>query len=803
MLSRWAIAATQVVNVSVVFGANQILLRLRIQCCFGHKCGVAMLLLDVIRGAGNVATVSQPFMTHRTLRTVTFAVILLAFGIGPRIHAESSPPLITSLTGSNQTRNLTFTLTPGIESYTIQTSTNLSDGFTADPNFFLTLHSQTNFSTNLVSGTNVIATNIQTSWLWRRTNAFAPQGFFQVQATPLTSNALLAATVLNRLTYGPTPDEIERINNIGPDSYIAEQLAPWSLVEDVTDTHTNLAHIETLFRTATEPVYDTNARLSDLRAWHTLRAVGAKRQLLEILLQFFENHFVTEYDKSRNWFAGKYDDSDLENTLAAHMEHRENAYWRATLLNPQGTFYELLKISAESPAMIIYLDTVSSRGDGSRIANENFARELLELFTFGVDNGYDQTDITIMSRCWTGWTLELFDPVNAFNPFAAKTTNQISNVDTNFAADAYPNLEGVWSLWYRTNWHNTSTKNLFTNKFVPARFGAPWTTKTYGTNTTPGLYQLVVPGGRSGTNGMAEGYEVIQHLANLPFTQEYISIKLCRLFVHDDFPNPSSDPASPEYQFYNYAGGNLSPEAALVQACMLAWETNSPKGQIWKVLETIFASDLFRTHAAAQQKIKTPLEFTVSAIRALRSSTNGSNLHGTFTSWTDGYALATPLNRMGGMLLFDREAPDGYPEAGPPWISAGTLAERIRWVQSFCITNTYSGHSGSQSGTGNDAQNSMCDPVALVTTKLAPESWNHAGTIADYFLGILYPGEGAGNLAFARIAAIDYLNHGSADTSATHRNTLFANLPITHRTYGERIRGMAALLMSMQRFHEQ
>src|SRR3989475_8129224 len=112
----------------------------------------------------------------------------------------------------------------------------------------------------------------------------------------------------------------------------------------------------------------------------------------------------------------------------------------------------------------------------------------------------------------------------------------------------------------------------------------------------------------------------------------------------------------------------------------MLWETNSPKGQVWKVLQTIINSALFRGPGAAQQKIKTPLEFTVSAIRALRSSTNGSNLAGSFTTFTDGYSLGgltpslempPPLARMGGMLLFDREAPDGYPETGPPWISTG------------------------------------------------------------------------------------------------------------------------------------
>ena len=74
-------------------------------------------------------------------------------------------------------------------------------------------------------------------------------------------------------------------------------------------------------------------------------------------------------------------------------------------------------------------------------------------------------------------------------------------------------------------------------KIVPARFGAPWA-------GTP--YQLVIPR-RTGTNSIQDGYDVIQHLANLPMTMEYISVKLCRLFVHDDFPNPTTRPELPEY----------------------------------------------------------------------------------------------------------------------------------------------------------------------------------------------------------------------------------------------------------------
>src|SRR5262249_11219451 len=86
---------------------------------------------------------------------------------------------------------------------------------------------------------------------WRITNSSAPSGIYRVQVTPMSSNALLIANILNRLTYGPTPDEIDRINNIGPDAYIAEQLAPWTLAEDVAGTHSNIPLIESRFPEAT------------------------------------------------------------------------------------------------------------------------------------------------------------------------------------------------------------------------------------------------------------------------------------------------------------------------------------------------------------------------------------------------------------------------------------------------------------------------------------------------------------------------------------------------------------------------
>ena len=200
-----------------------------------------------------------------------------------------------------------------------------------------------------------------------------------------------------------------------------------------------------------------SSTIDDLRAWFTQHATSANRQLLEVLSQFWENHFVTYHSKTIDYLDRYYDDFDLMNRLGANMEYREMKRWRQAMLNPNCNFYDLLKIHVESPAEIIYLDTVDSRGDANNIANENYGRELLELFTMGVDNGYDQEDIVRVSRAWTGWTVRLVDSPNEFNPFAPQTT-VIRAVNGNTSIS---NLVGLWSFVFNANRHGTNRGAIF------------------------------------------------------------------------------------------------------------------------------------------------------------------------------------------------------------------------------------------------------------------------------------------------------------------------------------------------------
>ncbi len=555
------------------------------------------------------------------------------------------------------------------------------------------------------------------------------------------------------------------------------------------------------------------ANLHDLRAYHVLSAVSAKRQLIEVLLQFLENHFVTQHAKSGDYFDRFYDDGNLMDIFSTDWEYRERVKWQAALLNPNCNFYDLLKIHVESPAEIVYLDSVDSRGNGNNVANENYAREIMELFCMGVDNGYDQLDIVAMSRAWTGWSVEIVDAVNINNPHAVRS-ERVGFYPGN-GTSGTSNLIGVWTFNYKPGNHGTNRAPIWSNwdtnasqtnpkplgsaaypyasgqsKTVPTRFGPPWAGQPY---------RLVIPPSRSGTNGIADGYDITASIANLPFTMEYLSVKLCRLFVHEGFPNPNTLPGSPESAFYDYTNPNRSAEAELVRQCMVAWDTpagDGRKGNLRNVLNVIFNSDLFRSHGGSLQKVKTPVEFAVSAVRALQSANPA-------TGRTDGYSISgrsrtsssAPLTRMGSMMLFDRDAPDGYPEIGSSWISSGTLAERVRFIQTFLMAVGDANKNDSISG-GNF---NLSDPVALLKAKLPAGSWNNSGAVADFFLANFFPGEGAGNLNGYRALAMAFLdtNDNGVGTS------LFSGLTNTGSPYDLRVRSMVAMLMTLPRFQEQ
>jgi hypothetical protein len=247
---------------------------------------------------------------------------------------------------------------------------------------------------------------------------------------------------------------------------------------------------------------------------------------------------------------------------------------------------------------------------------------------------------------------------------------------------------------------------------------------------------------------------------------EFLSVKLCRLFVHENF----------EYGVYDYNDPNPRPEVQLVKDCLIAWDTaagDGRKGNVRSVLDTIFNSALFRGQGSSQQKVKTPLEYAVSAVRALRLVGSDTNGWVSSTADSNGYGISGtnnntyPLSRMGGMTLFNKPEPDGYSEFGRIWLNTANLCERMRFVQHLMMPTTSALKAGSSSDYGSAGINNTSDPVTLIRRRLPASSWTNDAAVVDMFLGLLFPGEGVANLGRDRQAAIDYLNVNEAGTASS------------------------------------
>jgi Protein of unknown function (DUF1800) len=150
---------------------------------------------------------------------------------------------------------------------------------------------------------------------------------------------------------------------------------------------------------------------------------------------------------------------------------------------------------------------------------------------------------------------------------------------------------------------------------------------------------------------------------------------------------------------------------------------------------------------------------------------------------------------MGNMGLFNKAEPDGFSEFGRIWLNTANLCERMRFAQHLLMPTT---SSTKDDDYGTAGFRNTSDPVKLLKLKAPAGSWNDAGAVVDFFLSLLYPGEGRGNLGPDRQAAINFLNVTELGVASN-----FSALPNTGAAYDGRVRGMVALLMCMPRFQEQ
>lgn len=222
--------------------------------------------------------------------------------------------------------------------------------------------------------------------------------------------------------------------------------------------------------------------MAELQASRILRAVYSERQLQEVMVDFWTNHF--------NIFAGK----GVDRWLLP-------AYDRDTIRpHAMGKFAALLHATAKSPAMLFYLDNFQSVSPNAtprlRVAqqqrrgiNENYARELMELHTLGVDGGYTQKDVQEVARCFTGWTI-----------FQPRGGGDAANAVLGEAG-----RRNAGTFFFNARAHDDGEKIVLGQK-IPA-------------------------GG-----GIKDGLTVLDLLARHPSTAKFIASKLVRHFVADDPP---------------------------------------------------------------------------------------------------------------------------------------------------------------------------------------------------------------------------------------------------------------------------
>lgn len=240
--------------------------------------------------------------------------------------------------------------------------------------------------------------------------------------------------VLNRLAFGPRPGDVARVRAMGVDAWMAEQLRPELVADAAGDAlaahyaplalslpalHDRYPPPQLLMRQARQRGASAPAAVDSLamraamrrsrlgmaelggalQSARVARAVVSERQLQEVMVDFWENHF--------NVYAAK----------GPYMRHWLVAFDRDAIRpHALGRFRDLLGAVAHSPAMLFYLDNAQSRAEPARRGvpgdslrrrglNENYARELLELHTMGADGGYTQQDVVEVARALTGWTI--------------------------------------------------------------------------------------------------------------------------------------------------------------------------------------------------------------------------------------------------------------------------------------------------------------------------------------------------------------------------------------------------------------
>ncbi len=516
--------------------------------------------------------------------------------------------------------------------------------------------------------------------------------------------------VLNRLGYGARPGDAAKVKAMGLQKYIDQQLNPAAIPDPVAEAKVkgldvfNMSTAELFAKypnpgallkqleggkaaqanaqnqknakaqAAGDPTDVTDAqkkaRRDELQALYAkydlkpagqivpqivanrvLRDVYSERQLQEVMVDFWQNHF--------NVYAGK-----------AAVRWYIPSYERDVLRpNALGNFRDLLVGTAQHPAMLFYLDNFESvspnaqpqgnaqnaarvqqmvqsgqplppqlrerlkqqfnvndaqldqrlkemranpqaapKGQQKRGLNENYARELMELHTLGVDNGYTQKDIIEVAKCFSGWTIA--DPRGyrkaAASEIQGKEDKRINRLQRQ--AGVPDDIESG-EFYFNSRWHDNGTKTV--------------------------MGQTINAGGEK------DGLKVLDMLVSSPNTAKFIAKKLAIKFVSD---TPSDE----------FVG-------------RIADAFHKSNGDIKTTLRAIFNDKEFYAPENYRAKIKSPIELAVSSVRTLGADTDASP------------AMVAMLTKLG-EVPYGYQAPTGYPDLAADWVNTGALLERLNFA---------------------------------------------------------------------------------------------------------------------------
>ena len=436
--------------------------------------------------------------------------------------------------------------------------------------------------------------------------------------------------LLNRLAFGPRPGDVERVNALGPDKYIREQLHPESipippnLTSRIDDFRTLTMSPVALFAEYERPIRDAaksaraqadgNIELRDATRdarMHArivmreavearlMRAIYGTRQLQEVMTAFWFNHF--------NVFAGK----GLDSVWTGSFEEE------AIRPHTMGKFRTLLGATARHPAMLFYLDNWLNTAPGSPGArgrfegiNENYARELMELHTLGVNGGYSQQDVIALAHILTGWGIP-------------------RPRDENESSESMPPVEGQRQRLMRRMRRRA-------RQFEPADPSGFYFDSQRHDFSAKTFLNHGIPGG-----GAAQVEQALDILALHPSTASHLSFQLAQYFVADDPPEPLVTKMAQKY----LATG----------------------GDIRAVLETMFLSAEFRDPANYGAKFKTPYEYVISSARATGVTINNYRpLYGTM--------------QLLGMPTYGCLTPNGYASTQDAWLNPDSMMIRLSFA---------------------------------------------------------------------------------------------------------------------------